>query len=899
LKSKIVATLLLFVFVVSTISAVSMTNVNVQAQTQISGTIKTYPIADAIPNPIGVGESTLIKMGISQPAPSASYGWTGITVSIIKPDGTTETLGPFTTDSTGSTYTRYTPTQIGNYTITTNVPNQTWPITFLDSERGATIQAGTILLANNATTILEVTSEPVQQVYPGHALPTEYWSRPIDPQLREWFSISGNWVARPDNSLALYNDYAPETAHVLWAKTYSLGGLTGGLLGDPEQIPAAYYAGDAYEGKFSNSVIISGILYYNTAPAGTYAQVGINGIQAVDLHTGQNLWFLNGTSLSFGQTLFFPSYNVNGVFSYLWSVTGSNYTAYSPYDGSWQYMYYNVPSGTRVFGPNGEILIYQINTAAGWMALWNSTLAGQQNDVIGTPSYGSWSFGVLGLTNTTNAAGSPNGNSATTNQIGQQINTGNQALRQRYLDGSLAKDYSWNVTIPKGLVARAELGSSAIKVYYNDRICGMDYNESMVRIWALPINAITTTRTADPAAMTSAQQSITTIYDKTWAAPAEWLSGSNTIHYTGATNYVSDPVYGNGVMAVFDKELRTHYGFSVVDGSYLWATEPENYLDQYGWGNAEHTWYFAYGKLYSVGIAGILYAYDLSTGKTAWTYTLSDPYGEPVTGENWWGWIDLIADGKIYIGTLEHSANNPIPRGGPYACVNATDGSQIWRVNGMFRETRWGGNPIIGDSIIASLDTYDNRVYAIGKGPVQVTANAPDLSVTFGTNVMIKGTVTDISPGINDPAMALRFPNGIPAVSDADQSAWMLYVYKQFERPSNATGVPLTISVLDSNGNFRTVGTTTSDSTGAYSFNWVPDVAGKYTVYVTFAGTGAYYAASAENAFVVNEAPAATTAPTQTSSTAADLYLLPGIIAIIIAIIVVGAVIILSLRKRP
>ena len=75
---------------------------------------------------------------------------------------------------------------------------------------------------------------------------------------------------------------------------------------------------------------------------------------------------------------------------------------------------------------------------------------------------------------------------------------------------------------------------------------------------------------------------------------------------------MTDPVYGDGVIAVWDKELQTHYGFSLKDGSYLWATEPENYLDMYGWGNAEHTWYFAYGKLYSVGFAGILYAYDLS-----------------------------------------------------------------------------------------------------------------------------------------------------------------------------------------------------------------------------------------------------------------------------------------------
>ena len=35
---------------------------------------------------------------------------------------------------------------------------------------------------------LEVLAEPPAKFYPGHALPTEYWSRPIDPQLREWYT---------------------------------------------------------------------------------------------------------------------------------------------------------------------------------------------------------------------------------------------------------------------------------------------------------------------------------------------------------------------------------------------------------------------------------------------------------------------------------------------------------------------------------------------------------------------------------------------------------------------------------------------------------------------------------------------------------------------------------------
>ena len=179
----------------------------------------------------------------------------------------------------------------------------------------------------------------------------------------------------------------------------------------------------------------------------------------------------------------------------------------------------------------------------------------------------------------------------------------------------------------------------------------------------------------------------------------------------------------------------------------------------------------------------------------------------------------------------------------------------------MFRETRWGGNGIIGDSIIATMDTYDQQVYAIGKGPTAVTMTAsPKVSVQ-GSSVLIEGTVTDTSPGTNDYAMKARFPNGVPAVSDESQSQWMLYVYKQFECPTNATGVTVSVDVIDANGNYRNIGTTTSDSTGAYSLSWIPDIPGKYTVFVTFAGSKAYYGSSAESAFVVDAAPEATAAP--------------------------------------
>lgn len=121
----------------------------------------------------------------------------------------------------------------------------------------------------------------------------------------------------------------------------------------------------------------------------------------------------------------------------------------------------------------------------------------------------------------------------------------------------------------------------------------------------------------------------------------------------------------------------------------------------------------------------------------------------------------------------------------------------------------------------------------------------------------------------------------------------------QQSRPTNATGVPVTLYVLDANGNYRSIGTTTSDSNGKFALTWKPDIPGDFTVYANFAGTESYYSSSDEAFFTVSApTPTATPAPTPPQSMA-DQYLLPGIIGLAIVIIVVGAVIIIALRKRP
>jgi hypothetical protein len=126
----------------------------------------------------------------------------------------------------------------------------------------------------------------------------------------------------------------------------------------------------------------------------------------------------------------------------------------------------------------------------------------------------------------------------------------------------------------------------------------------------------------------------------------------------------------------------------------------------------------------------------------------------------------------------------------------------------------------------------------------------------------------------------------------------MLYVYKQFERPANATGVPVDIYVFDSNNNYRKIGTTTTSSDGVFSLAWVPDIPGTFNVYATFAGSKAYFGSHAESSFVVDAAPEPTATPTPAPASLADQYLLPATGGIIAAIAVVGIVLALLLRRK-
>jgi hypothetical protein len=877
-KNKTMATTIaLFLMLTIAITLVALPNANAQT------TKNTFALIGALPNPVGVGQETLILTGITHATAWPQPGWYKLTVAVTKPDGTTETLGPVTTDTTGMTGIDYRPTMAGTYYLQTNFPEQVIQYTAAGTLNGTIMKAST----SDKLTLI-VTQEP-RQYYPGVPLPTEYWTRPINAQFRDWTPIAGNWlgILGYGNRLPPDNDDAPETAHLLWARQLAEGGLVGGTDLNAVNIDAiSYEHGDAYEGKWSGSIIMNGVVFYNKQivqsammyPGTSWNYTGFEEEQqvvAVDLHTGKELWTRtlgNNRRLAFGQIFYWKTMNMYGAFSYLWTtvtvyntttqtVLRTDWEAYDPSTGRWEYTIQGVPSGYRTSGPMGEILIYTMDNKKGWMTMWNSTsvvyktyrdfyLSRPADAVFAEYYAGRWR---------------PHGN------------TFNASV-----------GYDWNVTIPLGLPVDTPgtpaLTSNIQTIVGLDRIIGSNTNwlggaaQPTPVFWAVSIKP---------------GQEGRLLFNRSWTLPMADVH----VDIPG-----SEPAsLEDGVFVVSVKEQRVHYGFSLDTGEQIWGpTSPaEPYMGVFSslymnpWGAAV----IKYGTLYTAGMSGVVNAYDAKTGAHLWRYNNTDPYTEQLFSENWPAPIGFIVDGKIYLFHQEHSANTPVPRGAPTVCINATTGEVIWRIDGLRLGTRWGGQPIIGDSIIAAFSSYDNRIVAIGKGPSATTVTASPKVSVHGSSVLVEGMVTDVSPGTKDDGLMMRFPNGVPAVSDASMSDWMKYVYMQFPRPMNATGVEVVVSVLDPNYNYYEVGRTTSDATGMFKLMFTPEVPGEYTFVVTFAGSEAYYSSFAETAIGVDEAPPATATPPPAAPLPPyEMYTIGAAIAIIIAVAIVGLMI---LRKRP
>jgi hypothetical protein len=333
------------------------------------------------------------------------------------------------------------------------------------------------------------------------------------------------------------------------------------------------------------------------------------------------------------------------------------------------------------------------------------------------------------------------------------------------------------------------------------------------------------------------------------------------------------------------------FAYDMKSGTKLWESEPEDALHYYSMSGIVYE-----DKLLTYGRAGgVLRAYDLKTGDINWTYTAEgagteSPYGNALISGA------FVSDDKIYFGTSEHSASTPLWRTPGLRCLNATTGEELWKI------LWWGSDLAVADGILVGFNWYDGQVYGFGKGPSATTVSAPELNPMTGESVTLGGTVTDQTPtGRRNINNEVQFTlKGTPAIADEDMQAWMQYKFMEQGYPADAKGVEVILETLDPNGNFYEIGNTTTDINGNYGLNFTPEVPGEYQIFATFKGSKSYYPSTSSTYMTVAELPQATATPTPPAEGGlmADSLLLPATIGIIIAIVAVGLVLVLMLRKR-
>ena len=864
IKNKMTA-LLIAVLVLSSIGASTLLQTS-SAATYNNATKTTYAYVTTMPHTVGVGDTITIYMWVNQIFPNAlmtnDYRFHDYTIVITKPDNTTETETFDTiSDTTSNQAYGYTPTQTGIYTV-----DFYFPETYVNSTSYANdATVNDIYLASNASCAFTVQETSIGNAPDSYPLPTEYWTRPIYGENSYWYTISSNWLGTGaagyqfmsstnygGNGQQYPSDAVGSlTSHVMWTKSLQSGGVVGGDTGTI--YGNTYFDGSAYFVRFQNPIIVNGYLIY-TEPLSYSSNAGGDTV-SVNLRTGEENWRSSTMgALSFALIFDMENGNQHGQYNALLIATsGTTWKAYDADTGKYLWNATNVPSGTKASGPNNEYIIYQkTNNATGYyLSEWNSTLLFTQG-----------STGTTAISGTVNAS--------TTNRYdwtypvtynGNNWNTSFTVLAAYYGDSMLCM----NGTFP----------STGTNMFFGATETYKPYTYFLVNL-------------------NSTKSTVGAIYWINTITPAT----NTTVVWSGVDTT-------NRVFVEGNREQLYWIGYSLDTGAQLWTTAdyPQDAMDYYGsQASGSLTNSFYNGYMYSSAYAGIVYCYDTTDGSLVWTYGNggagnSTDSGFSVPG-NYPTFVCGYGNGVVYTITSEHTIETPIYKGAVARALNATTGEEIWTLSDYTNEFMSNAYAL-ADGYNTWFNGYDNQIYVVGKGTSQTTVSAPNAAITLGSSLVISGSVTDTSAGASQDAVAKNFPSGLPVASDASMKDWMGYVYQQKPLPTNFTGVDVTISVIDGNGNYRVIGTTTTDSSGSYGLQWTPDITGKYTVIATFAGTNGYWSSSAETYFAVDEAAATATPQATQTSSASDTYFIPAVAGLFIAMLVVIVMVALVLKKNP
>ncbi len=834
---------------------VEPTNVQSNGSTQLPSGVtpdhedKTWAYLSFRPTTVGVGQTVLVNLWICPSTYPMQY-LTGYTVTIAKPNGDIETknLDSYPADATA--WFEYTPDQVGTYKLKFDFPGGYFPA---GNYTGTTVNpiTGAIAVFNfneSAYLLPSSTEEQILTVqdniiasWPESSLPTDYWTRPISPENREWWVIAGNypWNGPGGGPVwdSLYPDtntyysrtlcftpyvQAPNSPHVVWKRQGAIGGLIGGDGGIQSFTSGGGTPSIIFEGRGYQSV---------TKP--------INGVtqsvwQCYDIRTGEVYWERTGVSAptnieySTAGSAGSSSTGVGVTDSVnLVAITGNRLIKYDPSSGA---LTLNVSIQNFAVAPGSLFTGMLTNT------YYRNGYALSVQD-LGNENYR--------LINWTTFGSSPN------------------------FSTRIQSNVSW----PWLIAQYAGLGDT------------VDY-EAGIAVAAHP--------TDDNYAWPFVQNNPTGAWTGSIITAASLETGKVLWNIT-----IPESLYTHQVVVADQGKVAapTNDGYLVCydinSGELLWKSEAMDYpWSVQGFG--AYAIQSAYGMIYREAYDGV-YAFDWNTGKIVWHYEdPTNPFETPYidangTTVNAFVAGGIVADGKLYTYNTEHSSSQPITRGWKLHCINITTGEGIWNITGSM-------NPgAVADGYLAASNSYDGYMYVFGKGQSSTAVSAPQTAITQGQSIVITGTVLDQSPG----------QPGTPCVSKDSMTTYMEYLHMQkpidgMYHNVTVTGVPVSIDAVDPNGNSVHIATVTSDMSGTFSYTWTPTIAGDYTITATFMGDDSYGSSWAETHAAVVEAPAASPTSTPISFDAINNTIMTGLAAVAVAIIIAIAIVgLLILRKRP
>ena len=760
------------------------------------------------PNPVGLGQIFLVNIWTSPAVYSGRYH-PDYKVTITKPSGeSTEVLiDSYYADATA--WFEWIADEVGDWTLRFDFQGTYFPEGYYEGlgvfGGGPTWLDSAYYNPSTSGDWTLTVQEDIVYSWPEPGITDDYWTRPVQVEHRDWWSSLGNWPATGyDGSIdPNWNDVYPNTS-VYWIEQNKFAPWVEGpdsahIVWKRQEGIAGIIGGQARTyGLTAGSASGPDIIYAGRCYDSYQKPVsgGQTMLRCYDLRTGETYWETEAQS-----------------YTYMWFGLFPRTVPLVP-----DTIEYNAPTQSEVPGAEaaGTWSVNLMLISGGSLYKWdpwtgemtcNVTLPVDDAVFYRSASKRDTLPMALSVQNIGNQS-NPEYRLINWTTAGTSSNFASRVLSNTsYARSSLPSYIDWET----GLGADVS-GITEAQVYVGQRITGYD--------------------------VLTGQQLWTT-------------DAMNEPMYSG---YCS--IAGHGKIAILSARGR-YLAYDLATGNQAWIGEEMDYP----WSSTAFGAYSAmsaYGMIFREAMDGV-YAYDWDDGSIVWKYTAPAKavYETPYTAKNVetvmpfysFGVGGIIADGKFFTWNYEHTESWPVTRGWSIHAIDVFTGEAVWDMMGCTVPAA------VADGYLVGGNTYDGYVYCYGKGESETTVTTPDVVVSAGSSMVIKGTVLDMSPA----------QPGTPCVSVDSMDTQMEYLHMQMPisglwGDEMITGVPVTVSAIGEDGSYVDLGTVTTDGySGAFALSWTPTAQGKYKIVASFEGDASYGSSSATAYAVVGPAASAST----------------------------------------